>query len=237
MIHPFSNTKRVEVDKHQPAKCEDTLTEEEFNSQIETHQEHIRCAASNISADYEDYDNLNLNIQKALSPDALNTSSIVEVARDIYFGRGFTVDKFLPLEIMKTIAIGFEHSKHPSFQYLYALLLFHHGDPFETACADIIEKLSIDRFLPAVVRYGTFLDGGFLGIDKNKILAEQHYRYAAKAGHVRGLGYLASINRKKKNIVSKGYGWLLLIKIVLIAPIFIYRMNNSYDVRDHWGWF
>lgn len=220
-----------DISEHQPADLDTFLSYEVFCSKIASYQEQIRTAFLETPITNEAYKNVVKDIEIVLS-DNSDLTPLTKVARYLHLGQGLTANPFLALEISKTLAQNCEGYRDRELQYFYALLLASHEDYFKDDALKIIKKLISENYLPAVVRYGTYLETGSLGVKQNKKLAEDYYRQAANAGHVVGLSCLARINRKKSNAFKKMYGWALTAKLVLLLPIAFYRMKSQYDDRD-----
>lgn len=223
----------TKISEHQPVTCDKSLDEETFNLRIKAHQEQIQAVLSEKPISIGSENKIHREIKAVLDKDiSSDLTPFMVVARCLHTGQGFEPDPYLALEISKTLAQGCEGHTYRDFQYFYALLLASHENNFSHSVVEIMKKLVSEDHLPAIARYGTYLENGSLGVSQNEYLAEDYYRQAAKAGHVVGLSLLARINRKKANVFEKMYGLALTAKLILLLPIVLYRMQNQYDDRD-----
>lgn len=216
----YSDMYSLDVSEHKTAKFGETLSYEMFEKNIEMYRNEIRNASLKISNFPEYVKNPHEEIKRALKDDTYDFTALMFVARYLHFGQGFQTNKYLALEISKTIAQSCEEfEQYHVFQYSYALMLSDHNGVFDSAAVDIIEKLILENYLPALTRYGTYCETGKHGVKQNIKIAEDYYLRASKAGHVKGLAFLARINRKTPNLFRKLYGWALTVKLLLIFPI------------------
>lgn len=222
----------VGVDEHKPAAFDDTLDNEEFYEKISLFQSQIKLVTSKTSSFDKPMKNVQDNIDAALNKEITDLTPFMNLARCFQTGHGLEPNRLLALEMSKTLAQSCQGHKYNEFQYFYALLLSMQDGHFDSSALDIITILVSKDYLPAITRYGTYLETGGLGVQPNKALAEVYYRRAAKEGHYVGLAFLARINRHKTNLISKIYGWVLTAKLIVLSPFVHSRMLSRYDDKD-----